>query len=101
MDVQKLTGAAPGYVGYESGGLLTNAIAENPYSVLLFDEFEKAHRNVQRLLLQILDKGTFTDNQGMEQNFKNAIIIMATNAGLQKRCSVGTKNICGKGSSLG
>lgn len=89
MDVQKLTGAAPGYVGYESGGLLTNAIAENPYSVLLFDEFEKAHRNVQRLLLQILDKGTFTDNQGMEQNFKNAIIIMATNAGLQKRCSVG------------
>ena len=89
MDVQKLTGAAPGYIGYESGGLLTNIIAENPYSILLFDEFEKAHRNVQRLLLQILDKGTFTDNQGMEQNFRNTIIIMATNAGLQQKRSVG------------
>lgn len=83
MDVQKLTGAAPGYMGYESGGQLTNIIAQNPYSVLLFDEFEKAHKNVQRLLLQILDKGTFTDNQGMTLNFNNTIIIMATNAGVQ------------------
>ena len=89
MDVQKLTGAAPGYVGYESGGQLTNIIAENPYSVILFDEFEKAHRNVQRLLLQILDKGTFTDNQGIQQNFSNTIIVMATNAGIQKKTSVG------------
>ena len=81
IDVQKLTGAAPGYVGYESGGQLTNIVRKNPYTVLLFDEFEKAHKNVQRLLLQILDKGTFTDNQGMPIDFNNTIIIMATNAG--------------------
>ena len=89
MDVQKLTGAAPGYTGYESGGQLTNIIAQNPYSVLLFDEFEKAHKNVQRLLLQILDKGTFTDNQGMTLNFNNTIIIMATNAGVQYDTKIG------------
>lgn len=89
MDVQKLTGAAPGYIGYESGGQLTNIITRNPYTVLLFDEFEKAHRNVQRLLLQILDKGTFTDNQGMTLSFHNTIIIMATNAGLQSSNPVG------------
>jgi len=89
MDVQKLTGAAPGYTGYESGGQLTNIIATNPYSVLLFDEFEKANKNVQRLLLQILDKGTFVDNQGMKLNFNNTIIIMATNAGVQYEQSLG------------
>lgn len=89
MDVQKLTGAAPGYIGYESGGQLTNIITQNPYSVLLFDEFEKAHKNVQRLLLQILDKGTFTDNQGMTLKFNNTIIIMATNAGVQYNSQIG------------
>ncbi|MBR4891973.1 MAG: ATP-dependent Clp protease ATP-binding subunit [Alphaproteobacteria bacterium] len=89
IDVQKLTGAAPGYIGYESGGQLTNIIAQNPYSVLLFDEFEKAHKNVQRLLLQILDKGTFTDNQGMTLSFNNTIIIMATNAGVQRDAKIG------------
>lgn len=96
MDVQKLTGAAPGYVGYESGGQLTNIIAKNPYSVLLFDEFEKAHANVQRLLLQILDKGYFTDNQGMTLNFNNSIIIMATNAGVQNRKTIGFNEVAGK-----
>jgi ATP-dependent Clp protease ATP-binding subunit ClpA len=89
IDVQKLTGAAPGYIGYESGGQLTNIIAQNPYSVLLFDEFEKAHKNVQRLLLQILDKGTFTDNQGTTLSFNNTIIIMATNAGVQRDAKIG------------
>ena len=89
IDVQKLTGAAPGYVGYESGGQLTNAISENPYTVLLFDEFEKAHPNIQRLMLQILDKGTFTDNHGTVLKFNNTVVIMATNAGVQYNTKIG------------
>ena len=92
IDVQKLTGAAPGYVGYESGGQLTNIVSQNPYTVLLFDEFEKAHKNIQRLLLQILDKGTFTDNRGMKVDFNNTIIIMATNAGVQNNSPIGYGN---------
>ena len=89
MDVNKLTGAAPGYTGYESGGRLTSIIKDNPYSVILFDEIEKAHQDVQRLLLQILDKGTFTDSQGLTLKFSNTIIIMATNAGVQYDQPVG------------
>lgn len=89
MDVQKLGGAAPGYVGYDEGGQLTNLIAKNPYSVLLLDEFEKAHTDVQRSLLQVFDQGTYTNNFGDEVSFKNTIIILATNAGVKYQSSVG------------
>lgn len=89
MDVQKLGGAAPGYVGYNEGGQLTNLVAKNPYSVLLFDEFEKAHTDVQRSLLQVFDQGTYTNNFGDEVSFKNTIIILATNAGVKYQSSVG------------
>lgn len=89
MDVQKLGGAAPGYVGYDEGGQLTNLIAKNPYAVLLLDEFEKAHTDVQRSLLQVFDQGTYTNNFGDAVSFKNTIIILATNAGVKYQSSVG------------
>ena len=89
MDVQKLGGAAPGYVGYDEGGQLTNLIAKNPYAVLLLDEFEKAHMDVQRSLLQVFDQGTYTNNFGDAVSFKNTIIILATNAGVKYQSSVG------------
>ncbi len=79
--VAKLIGAPPGYVGYEQGGYLTEMVRRNPYSVVLFDEIEKAHPEVLNILLQILDEGTLTDSRGNEVNFKNTIIIMTTNIG--------------------
>lgn len=81
FDVTKLTGAAPGYVGYEEGGILTEAIKRRPYSVVLFDEVEKAHPKVFNVLLQILDDGRLTDNKGVVVNFKNTIIILTSNIG--------------------
>ncbi|MDR2610348.1 MAG: ATP-dependent chaperone ClpB [Clostridiales Family XIII bacterium] len=79
--VSRLVGAPPGYVGYEEGGQLTEAVRRRPYSVILFDEIEKAHPDVFNILLQLLDDGRLTDNQGRTVNFKNAIVIMTSNIG--------------------
>ena len=79
--ISKLIGSPPGYVGYEEGGQLTEKIRRNPYSVVLFDEIEKAHPDVFNLLLQILDDGTLTDSEGRHVDFKNTIIIMTSNIG--------------------
>ncbi|WP_317132829.1 AAA family ATPase [Arachidicoccus ginsenosidivorans] len=79
--VSRLVGAPPGYVGYEEGGQLTEAVRRKPYSVVLFDEIEKAHPDVFNILLQVLDDGHLTDNKGRMVNFKNTIIIMTSNIG--------------------
>jgi ATP-dependent Clp protease ATP-binding subunit ClpB len=79
--VSRLIGAPPGYVGYDEGGQLTEAIRRKPYSVILLDEIEKAHPDVFNILLQVLDDGRLTDNKGRVANFKNTIIIMTTNIG--------------------
>ncbi len=79
--VARLIGAPPGYVGYEEGGRLTEAVRRKPYSVLLFDEIEKAHRDVFNVLLQVLDDGRLTDGQGRTVNFKNTVIVMTSNIG--------------------
>ena len=79
--VSRLIGAPPGYVGYDQGGQLTEAVRRMPYSVVLFDEIEKAHPDVFNILLQILDDGHVTDNQGRKVDFKNTVIIMTSNIG--------------------
>lgn len=79
--VSRLVGAAPGYVGYDEGGQLTEAVRRKPYSVILFDEIEKAHPDVFNILLQILDDGRLTDAQGRTVDFKNTVIIMTSNVG--------------------
>ena len=79
--VSRLVGAPPGYVGYEEGGQLTEAVRRKPYSVILFDEIEKAHSDVFNILLQVLDDGRITDSQGRTVDFKNTIIIMTSNLG--------------------
>ncbi len=81
FSASRLVGAPPGYVGYEEGGQLTEAIRRKPYSVVLFDEIEKAHPDVFNILLQVLDDGRLTDNKGRTVNFKNTIIIMTSNMG--------------------
>ncbi len=81
--VSRLIGAPPGYVGFDQGGLLTEAITKNPYAVLLLDEIEKAHPDVFNVLLQVMDHGTLTDNNGRKADFRNVIIIMTTNAGAE------------------
>jgi ATP-dependent Clp protease ATP-binding subunit ClpB len=81
--VSRLIGAPPGYVGYEEGGQLTEAVRRKPYSVILFDEVEKAHHDVWNVLLQILDDGRITDAQGRTVDFKNTVIIMTSNLGSQ------------------
>ena len=81
--VARLIGAPPGYVGYEEGGQLTEAVRRRPYSVILFDEIEKAHPDVFNILLQLLDDGRLTDSQGRTVNFRNAVIIMTSNVGSQ------------------
>ena len=86
--VSRLIGAPPGYVGFDQGGLLTEAITKKPHSVLLLDEIEKAHPDIFNILLQVMDHGTLTDNNGRKADFRNVIIVMTTNAGaesLQKR----------------
>ncbi len=83
FSVSRLVGAPPGYVGYEEGGQLTEAVRRKPYSVVLFDEIEKAHPDVFNILLQVLDDGRLTDNKGRTVNFKNTIIIMTSNLGSQ------------------
>ncbi len=89
--VSRLIGAPPGYVGFDQGGLLTEAVTKNPHAVVLFDEIEKAHPEVFNLLLQVMDHGTLTDNNGRKADFRNVIIIMTTNAGAQEmsRASIG------------
>jgi ATP-dependent Clp protease ATP-binding subunit ClpB len=82
--VARLIGAPPGYVGYEEGGRLTEAVRRRPYSVILFDEIEKAHRDVFNVLLQVLDDGRLTDGQGRTVNFKNTVIVMTSNLGSQE-----------------
>lgn len=81
--VSKMIGSPPGYVGHEEGGQLSEKVRRNPYSVILFDEIEKAHQDVFNILLQVLDDGHITDSQGRQVSFKNTIIIMTSNAGAQ------------------
>jgi len=89
--VSRLIGAPPGYVGFDQGGLLTEAVSKNPHSVLLLDEIEKAHPEVFNLLLQVMDHGTLTDNNGRKADFRNVILVMTTNAGAadMSRASIG------------
>ena len=89
--VSRLIGAPPGYVGYDQGGLLTDQVLKHPHSVVLLDEIEKAHPEVFNLLLQVMDHGTLTDNNGRKADFRNVILIMTTNAGAQEmdRTSIG------------
>ena len=81
--VSRLIGAPPGYVGYDEGGQLTEAVRRRPYSVVLFDEIEKAHPEVFNVLLQLLDDGRLTDGQGRTVDFRNTVIIMTSNLGNQ------------------
>ena len=85
FSVSRLIGAPPGYVGYDEGGQLTEAVRRKPYSVVLFDEIEKAHPDVLNILLQILDDGRITDAQGRTVNFENTVIVMTTNAGSNRK----------------
>ncbi|OBU07448.1 ATP-dependent Clp protease ATP-binding subunit ClpA [Morganella psychrotolerans] len=89
--VSRLIGAPPGYVGFDQGGLLTDSVIKNPHSVVLLDEIEKAHPDVFNLLLQVMDNGTLTDNNGRKADFRNVILVMTTNAGVREtqRKSIG------------
>jgi len=91
--VSRLIGAPPGYVGYEQGGLLTDAVLKHPYAVVLLDEIEKAHEDVYNILLQVMDHGTLTDNNGRKADFRNIVLVLTTNAGVQEtvRQSIGFK----------
>lgn len=93
--VSRLIGAPPGYVGYDQGGLLTEAVIKHPHSVVLLDEIEKAHPDVFNLLLQVMDNGTLTDNNGRKADFRNVILVMTTNAGVREteRKSMGFKSV--------
>jgi ATP-dependent Clp protease ATP-binding subunit ClpB len=90
--VARLIGAPPGYVGYEEGGRLTEAVRRKPYSVILFDEIEKAHRDVFNVLLQVLDDGRLTDGQGRTVDFKNTVIVMTSNIGSQQIMELSARN---------
>jgi ATP-dependent Clp protease ATP-binding subunit ClpA len=89
--VSRLIGAPPGYVGFEQGGLLTESVTQNPHCVLLLDEIEKAHSEIFNILLQVMDNGTLTDNNGRKSDFRNVILVMTTNAGAKQthRASIG------------
>ena len=89
FSVSRLIGAPPGYVGYEEGGTLTEAVRRRPYQVVLFDEFEKAHRSVHNILLQILDEGHLTDSQGRKVDFRNTMIVMTSNVGAEILANLG------------
>jgi len=91
--VSRLIGAPPGYVGYEQGGLLTDAVLKHPHAVVLLDEIEKAHEDVYNILLQVMDHGTLTDNNGRKADFRNIVLVLTTNAGVQEtvRKSIGFK----------
>lgn len=89
--VSRLIGAPPGYVGYEQGGLLTDSVIKHPHAVVLLDEIEKAHPDIYNILLQVMDHGTLTDNNGRKADFRNVVLVMTTNAGVQEtvRQSIG------------
>jgi ATP-dependent Clp protease ATP-binding subunit ClpA len=89
--VSRIFGAAPGFVGFDLGGFLTEAVTKNPHAVVLLDEIEKAHPEVFNLLLQVMDHGTLTDNNGRKADFRNIVLVMTTNAGAQEmsRASIG------------
>ena len=87
MSISRLCGAAPGYVGFEQGGQLTERVRKNPYSVVVFDELEKAHRDIWNILLQILEEGELTDQQGRRVSFTNTIVILTTNLGCDRNSS--------------
>jgi ATP-dependent Clp protease ATP-binding subunit ClpB len=91
--VARLIGAPPGYVGYDQGGFLTEAVRRRPYQVILFDEFEKAHKEVANLLLQVFDEGTLTDSHGRIVDFKNTICIMTSNIGAHILANANTSNL--------
>ena len=101
--VSRLIGAPPGYVGFDQGGLLTEAITKHPYSVLLLDEIEKAHPDIFNILLQVMDHGTLTDNNGRKADFRNVAIIMTTNAGAEglSRNSMGFTQTRAPGDEMG
>ena len=101
--VSRLIGAPPGYVGFDQGGLLTEAINKHPHAVLLLDEVEKAHPDVFNLLLQVMDHGTLTDNNGRKADFRNVILVMTTNCGAQEmsRPSIGFTNQDHSGDAMG
>jgi ATP-dependent Clp protease ATP-binding subunit ClpA len=92
--VSRLIGAPPGYVGFDQGGLLTEAVNKKPHCVLLLDEIEKAHPDIFNILLQVMDHGTLTDNNGRKADFRNVIIIMTTNAGAEtmNKATIGFTN---------
>jgi len=100
--VSRLIGAPPGYVGFDQGGLLTEAITKHPYSVLLLDEIEKAHPDIFNILLQVMDHGTLTDNNGRKADFRNVVLIMTTNAGAESltRSSIGFAPTAHQGDEL-
>ena len=87
--VSRLLGAPPGYVGYEQAGLLTDSVVKHPYAVLLLDEIEKAHSDIYNILLQVMDHGTLTDNNGRKADFRNIILVMTTNAGARETSQQG------------
>ena len=101
--VSRLIGAPPGYVGFDQGGLLTEAISKKPHAVLLLDEIEKAHPDVFNVLLQVMDHGTLTDNNGRKADFRNVIIIMTTNAGAEtmNKATIGFTNTREQGDEMG
>jgi ATP-dependent Clp protease ATP-binding subunit ClpA len=101
--VSRLIGAPPGYVGFDQGGLLTDAVTKTPYAVLVLDEIEKAHPNLFNILLQVMDHATLTDNNGKKADFRNVILIMTTNAGAHDMSAggIGFQNVAGKGKGRG
>ena len=101
--VSRLIGAPPGYVGFDQGGLLTEAITKQPYAVLLLDEIEKAHTDVFNILLQVMDHGTLTDNNGRKADFRNVVLVMTTNAGAEalNKSSMGFTNSKQSGDEMG
>jgi ATP-dependent Clp protease ATP-binding subunit ClpA len=101
--VSRLIGAPPGYVGFDQGGLLTEAITKTPYSVLLLDEIEKAHPDIFNILLQVMDHGTLTDNNGRKADFRNVVIIMTTNTGAEmlSKSNIGFSNTKAAGDEMG
>ncbi len=101
--VSRLIGAPPGYVGFDQGGLLTEAVTKKPHAVLLLDEIEKAHPDIFNILLQVMDHGTLTDNNGRKADFRNVVIIMTTNAGAEalQKTSIGFTNSKQAGDEMG
>ena len=99
--VSRLIGSPPGYVGHDEGGQLTEKVRRKPYSVILFDEIEKAHEDVWNILLQILDDGRITDSQGRTVDFKNSVIVMTSNIGAKSLTAAGTRLGCSAAQEAG